>query len=200
MESTLAQGQAVGARANAGSGIAAEEFEEIVRRHQRRIFRILLGLVPDADTAETLTQECFLRAYRSRQAFRGEASVSTWLVRIAINLATDDARNRRSAFWRRLFARQRGDEDALDRAERVPDPGASPLRQVLAREQLQAVWSAAEGLSASQRTAFVLRFVEEMPIEEIARTMGVEPGTVKSHLARALAAVRKQMKEKGRHG
>lgn len=199
LESTLAGLPRVGTRSDAVAGIAREEFEEIVRRHQRRIFRILRSLVSDTDTAETLTQECFLRAYRSRAEFRGEASLGTWLVRIAINLAADHGRNRRSAFWRRLFPRHRDEPDALAGANAVPDPGASPLRQLMARERLQAVWVAVEDLSANQRTAFVLRFAEEMSIEEISRTMDIEIGTVKSHLARALAAVRKRAKENGRH-
>jgi RNA polymerase sigma-70 factor (ECF subfamily) len=199
LESTLAQRQTLGFRADAATGIAREEFEEIVRHHQRRVFRILLSLVGDTDTAETLTQECFLRAYRSRADFRGEASVGTWLVRIAINLAADHGRNRRSAFWRRLFARPRDGEDVGAQADRIPDPGASPLRQLMAREKLETVWSAANGLSVNQRTAFVLRFVEEMSLEEISQTMELKTGTVKSHLARALAAVRRQVKEKGCH-
>jgi RNA polymerase sigma-70 factor (ECF subfamily) len=199
LESTLAGLPRVRTRADAVPGIAREEFEEIVKRHQRRVFRILRSLVSDTDTAETLTQECFLRAYRSRAEFRGEASVGTWLVRIAINLAADHGRNRRATFWRRLFARHRGDEDAFAGAHEVPDPGASPLRQLMARERLQVVWRAVENLSANQRTAFVLRFVEEMSIEEIAGSMEIEIGTVKSHLARALAAVRKRAKENARH-
>jgi RNA polymerase sigma-70 factor (ECF subfamily) len=140
-----------------------------------------------------------LRAYRSRLEFRGEASVGTWLVRIAINLAADHGRNRRTAFWRRLFPRHRDEANALAAAHVVPDPGASPLRQLMAREQLQAVWVAVDELSANQRTAFVLRFVEEMSIEEISRSMDIEIGTVKSHLARALAAVRRKAKENGRN-
>lgn len=199
MENTLAGLQRIAARSDAVTGIAREEFEEIVRRHQRRIFRILRSMVSDTDSAETLTQECFFRAYRSRAEFRGEASVSTWLVRIALNLAADHGRNRRSAFWRRLFPRQRDGEDALAVAQEIPDPGASPLRHLMARERLQAVWGAVERLSTNQRSAFVLRFVEDMSIEEISQTMGIEIGTVKSHLARALAAVRRRVKENGSH-
>jgi RNA polymerase sigma-70 factor, ECF subfamily len=199
LESTLAQRQTLGFRADAATGIAPEDFEEIVRHHQRRIFRILLSLVADADTAETLTQECFLRAYRNRADFRGEASIGTWLVRIAINLAADHGRNRRSAFWRRLFVRPRDGEDVVAQADRIPHPGASALRQMMARERLEAVWSAANGLSVNQRTVFVLRFVEEMSLTEISLTMGLKTGTVKSHLARALASVRRQVKEKGHH-
>ena len=180
--------------------ISADRFDEIMRQHQRRVYRVIFLLVRDRDTADTLTQECFLRAYRSRAAFRGDSSVGTWLVRIAINLATDHGRNRRSAFWRRLFARQRpGEVEVFDQVSKLPDPAASPLRQLVAREELRAVWSAVDSLSSQQRTAFILRFVEELSIEEIAGSMRIEIGTVKSHLARALASVRKQVKENGSH-
>src|SRR5512146_1096135 len=82
--------------------IEQDSFEWIVFQNQKRIYRTLLFLVRDADAAETLTQECFLRAFRMRNEFRGESGVTTWLVRIAINLAHDHNRNRRWAFWRRL--------------------------------------------------------------------------------------------------
>ena len=190
-----------GQAARADQGLAAEEFDAIVRAHQRRIYRVLLGLVRDPDAAATLTQECFLRAYRHRRSFRGEATVGTWLVRIAVNLAADHSRNRRTAFWRRLFAaaKPEGAIAAVPTADELADPRASPERQLAVREQLQAVWSAVEGLSAQQRTAFVLRFAEEMTLEEVAHAMSLEVGTVKAHLARALGALRKEFKENGAH-
>ena len=188
-----------GQAARADQGLAAEEFDTIVRAHQRRIYRVLLGLVRDPDVAATLTQECFLRAYRHRRSFRGEASVGTWLVRIAVNLAADHGRNRRTAFWRRLFAAAKPEGAAAPSADDTADPRASPELQLAVREQLQAVWSAVEGLSAQQRTAFVLRFAEEMTLEEVAQTMSLEVGTVKAHLARALGALRKKFKENGAH-
>ncbi len=189
-----------GQAAPADQGLAAEEFDAIVRAHQRRIYRVLLGLVRDPDAAATLTQECFLRAYRHRRSFRGEASVGTWLVRIAVNLAADHGRNRRAAFWRRLFATAKPEGGAAaPTADDLADPRASPERQLAVREQVQAVWSAVEGLSAQQRIAFVLRFAEEMTLEEVAQAMSLEVGTVKAHLARALGALRKQLKENGPH-
>ncbi len=192
--------QARAGRAQANEGLAHEDFEEIVRAHQQRIQRVLLGLVRDADAAGTLTQECFLRAYRSRKSFRGESSVGTWLVRIAVNLAADHLRNRRNAFWRRLFAgATSGDAVAAPAADQLPDPGASPERQLVAREQLQAVWSAVDTLSPQQRAVFVLRFAEEMTLEEVARAMSLEVGTVKAHLARALGALRNKLKENAPH-
>ena len=188
-----------GQAARADQGLAAEEFDAIVRAHQRRVYRVLLGLVRDPDAAATLAQECFLRAYRHRRSFRGEASVGTWLVRIAVNLAADHGRNRRTAFWRRLFAAAKPEGAAAPSADDTADPRASPELQLAVREQLQAVWSAVEGLSAQQRTAFVLRFAEEMTLEEVAQAMSLEVGTVKAHLARALGALRKKFKENGAH-
>ncbi len=184
------------ARAGAAQAISREEFDELVRAHQRRIYRVLLGMLRDPDAAETLTQECFLRAYRNRKSFRGEATYGTWLVRIAVNLALDHGRNRRLAFWRRLLGGASSEGRAAATGE-VTDPRASPERQLAAREELQAVWSAVEGLSPQQRAVFVLRFAEEMTLEEVAQAMTLEVGTVKAHLARAVGALRKRLKEKG---
>src|SRR5207237_1371910 len=83
--------------ASASAGIDAAQFDEIVLLHQKRILRLLLSILRDREAAETLTQECFLRAFRNRGNFRHEASVSTWLFRIAVNLARDHQRNRQDA-------------------------------------------------------------------------------------------------------
>lgn len=177
-------------------GIRAEDFEAIVREHQRRIYRVLVTLVHDPDAADTLTQECFLRAYQKRASFRGEASVGTWLVRIAVHLAADHFRNRRRAFWSRLIAR-REDEDFDSIAREVRDPLPSPERALLANEDLAQVRATVDALPARQRATFLLRFVEEMSFEEIAQALELELGTVKSHLHRALEAVRRRFKERG---
>jgi RNA polymerase sigma-70 factor (ECF subfamily) len=156
--------------------------------------RVLLLQLRDADAAETLTQECFLRAYAKRSAFRGEASIGTWLIRIALNLARDHAKSRRMAFWRLLgWARREGDPVSRDTV--LPDPGPHPERRLIARERLAAVWAKVERLPNRQRTCFMLRYVEEMPIGEIARAMQLEVGTVKAHLARAVGAVRRHLQE-----
>lgn len=169
-----------------------EDFDSVVERHQQRIYRVLLGMVRDTDAAQTLTQECFLKAYESRSSYRGEASISTWLIRIAINLAHDYHRNRRMGFWRRLFA---GCSDVSEVAARLQSGVATPEQDLLAKEKLAAVWSAVEKLSPHQRAVFVLRFVEQMSLQEIAAATNLKLGTVKAHLFRALGAVRKQMKE-----
>jgi RNA polymerase sigma-70 factor (ECF subfamily) len=197
METALTATVELAARRGAAEGIAAEEFDRLVRLHQRRIFRVLSALVRDQDLADNLTQDCFLRAFQKRSSFRGEASVETWLIRIAVNLARDHTRNRRTAFWRNLFhPAQRAEAEA--EAFQASDPRPSAERALLAREQLATVESILEKLSPQQRAAFSLRFFEEMTLKEIAEVMELEVGTVKAHLSRAASAVRKRLKEQNR--
>jgi RNA polymerase sigma-70 factor (ECF subfamily) len=176
--------------------VGVDAFGALVQTHQQRIYRVLLGMLGDADAAETLTQECFLKAYQHRAAFRGEGSVAGWLLKIAINLARDHGRSRWQDFWRKLVA---GGKDAAELADKRPDPRPSPERELLAREELAAVWSAVEMLSAQQRAVFVLRFVEEMTLEQIAEATSLKTGTVKIHLFRALGAIRRRLKEGRKH-
>ena len=77
----------------------AQDFSVVVEKHRVQIFRFLLASLRDSDLAETLTQDCFLKAYRRWSSFRGESSPATWLMRIAINLQKDHWRNRRMQFW-----------------------------------------------------------------------------------------------------
>jgi RNA polymerase sigma-70 factor (ECF subfamily) len=194
MESALTTTMDMAARRGRTEGIAAEDFDGIVRSHQRRVFGVLFSLVRDRDVADNLTQDCFLRAYQKRATFRGEASVETWLIRIAVNLARDHARNRRWAFWRNIL--QRTSPPEVEAAETdISDPGPSAERVLLAREQLAAAVSVLERISPQQRFAFSLRFFEEMTLEEIAEAMQVEVGTAKAHLFRAVSAVRNQLRK-----
>jgi RNA polymerase sigma-70 factor, ECF subfamily len=184
----------------AASGIREREFEMLVELHQRSIYRVLLGLTRDPDAAETLTQECFLKAFQNRGSFRGEASAKTWLTRIAINLAHDHRRNRRMQFWKSLFHRNSAEpvsspaELGKSPAEALPDGRASAEQHLLAREHLAAVWQAVGRLPHQQRTVFLLRFVEEMSLEEIAQAIGVGIASVKTHLRRATMSVRQAVK------
>jgi RNA polymerase sigma-70 factor (ECF subfamily) len=169
---------------------AAREFARVVEKHRPHIFRFLLASTRDVDLAETLTQECFLKAHRNWTSFRGESSAMTWLMRIAINLQKDHWRNRRIQFWRQT----RTNAVDLDEAsEWLPSGERSQEQMLLARERLAEVWQAVGGLSERQRTVFLLRFVEELELTQIAETTGLSEGTVKAHLSRALARVRTEL-------
>src|ERR1039458_3005902 len=170
--------------------IAAEEFSAVVTKHRPQIFRFLLSSTRDVDLAETLTQECFLKAHRNWGSFRGESSAMTWLMRIAINLQKDHWRNRRMQFWRQA---RTNSVDLDEASEWLPSGERSVEQQLLAREQVGRVWLAVEGLSERQRTVFLLRYVEEQELREIARATGLSEGTVKAHLSRAVAKVRAEL-------
>jgi RNA polymerase sigma-70 factor (ECF subfamily) len=172
---------------------SSRNFDEIIRLHQRRVYRVLYVLLRDADAADTLTQECFLRAYKKLETFRGECRLETWLLRIAVNLARDYGKSRRTSFWRRLVGLEDAEESETRQA-RGSQP--SPERVLLAREELEAVWSAVDSLSQQQRTIFLLRFTEELSLAEIAAILKLSVGTVKAHLFRATARVRETVRDK----
>jgi RNA polymerase sigma-70 factor (ECF subfamily) len=169
---------------------AAQEFAAIVATHRPQIFRFLLASTRDIDLAETLTQECFLKAHRHWSNFRGESSALTWLMRIAINLEKDHWRNRRIQFWRLTRSNA---VDADEASDWLPSGASSPEQQLLARERVKHVWQAVGALSERQRTVFLLRYVEEMEIAEIGKATGLSEGTVKAHLSRALGRVRSEV-------
>ena len=167
-----------------------DDFDEVVRLYRPRIFRYLIATLRDRDLAESLTQDCFLKAWNARHQFRGDSSLMTWLTRIAVNLARDHARSQRMRFWQKARAE---DIDPADIGDWLADERSSPEQSLLAREQAGTVWEAVKALSPNQRTVFLLRFVEEMELPQIAVATGMNENTVKSHLYRALRTVRENV-------
>ena len=168
----------------------AGDFALVATQYRQQIYRFLLSSTRDIDLAETLTQDCFLKAHRNWAGFRGESSALTWLMRIAINILKDHWRNRRMQFWRQTRTNA---VDTDEVSEWLPSDGVSPEQHLLAREQVGHVWKAVEKLSGRQRTVFLLRYVEEMEITEIAAATGLSDGTVKAHLSRAVGRVRAEL-------
>ena len=164
-----------------------DDFERLVEQYRTRILRFVFASVHDWDLAETLTQDCFWKAYKYRNAFRGECSALTWLMRIAVNLVRDHMRNRRLQFWRK--AESAGDGEVHDWTDR----SISPEEKTAVNEQVQAVWKATQSLSERQRTVFLLRFIEDLNIAEIAETTGLTENAVNVHLFRAVRGIRKRL-------
>jgi len=163
------------------------DFDAVVRLHRPRIFRFMLASVRNRETAENLTQDCLLKAYEARGQFRGASSIGTWLMQIAANLVRDHESSGRLKFWRRAL--ESGD-DVVDLGGAIPDAQQSQESRALVQEQVQSIWKAAASLPARQRTVFLLRFVEDMDLLEIAEVTGMKEGTIKTHLFRALQSVR----------
>jgi RNA polymerase sigma-70 factor (ECF subfamily) len=181
---TFPTGLAIGAQTRS---TPLDDLESVVAMYQPRVFRFLLANLRDRDAAETLTQETFLRAWSARENFREDCALGTWLIRIALNLARDHTRTGRFRFWKNLAAHA---VDVADVASFVPSAEASSESRLIARQQVAAIWDTVAELSQRQRTIFLLRFLEEMDIPEIAEATGLPLGTVKSHLYRALNAIR----------
>jgi|SRR5579863_5121738 len=169
---------------------AIADFDSVVRLYWPRIFRFALASLRDRDAAQTVAQDCFLKAYRGRDRFRGDASLLTWLMQITVNLVRDNARSRRFQFWKRASS---SSIDGEATREWIPDAGIDPERRILVQEQVDAVWTATGRLPERQRTVFLLRYVEEMELLEIAAVTGLKEGAVKVHLYRALRSVRAQV-------
>lgn len=165
---------------------------ELVAEHQRLVFNLALHLIGDREEALDLSQEVFLRVFRSIHRFRGQSSLRTWIYRIVIN----QARNRQR-WWNR---RHRSDQVSLDEhvrhhGDRLREEGRQAPDQVLGRKELaREIWAALETLPFDQRTVIVLREVDGLGYGEIAFSLGVAVGTVKSRLARARESLRSRLR------
>ena len=172
----------------AACGGDQDAFGELVRRHQRRIWMVCRQYV-GADEADSATQDTFLKAYTRLASFDGRARFGTWLVRIAINTCLDRLRR-----LRRQGVRVEDDpEDGVGILERTPDDGAGPERRAIQRQAVRKLACLEEALPQRQREIFRLRFYAEMDLDEIATSLGVHVGTVKTQLHRAVHRLRREL-------
>jgi RNA polymerase sigma-70 factor (ECF subfamily) len=186
MQETTIQGTLDANRS--GDADSSRDFSVVAESLRPRIFQFLLAKMRDMDLAETLTQECFLLAHRNWSKFRGDSQVMTWLTRIAMNLQTDHWRNRRAQFWRNT---RKYSVDMREAKEWLPNDECSQEHRMLNRERVTQMWNAVERFSVRQRTVFLLRYKEEQEFAEIARRKSFREGSVKSHLSRTVAKVRR---------
>ena len=172
------------------SGERMLDFDSVVEFHRSRIFRFALASLRDRDAAETVAQDTFFQAHGAYASFPGDCSIQTWLMGIAVNLIRDHTRNRRLQFWKCTRNAPLPVDEILKCSRSAND---SPEMLAVLKQQVEAVWIAAEMLPDRQRTVFLLRFVEDMDILEIAAVTGMKEGTVKKHLFRALQSLRLRM-------
>jgi RNA polymerase sigma-70 factor (ECF subfamily) len=163
---------------------------ELVAEHQRTVVQLATNLLGDREEALDLSQEVFLRVFRTIHRFRGQSSLRTWIYRIAVN----QARNRHR-FWRR---RHRADQVSLDQhvaahGDVFSGLGPTPERALAQKELAERLRVALDRLPFDQRTAIVLREVDGLSYEEIAFSLEVAVGTVKSRLTRARQALRAEL-------
>jgi RNA polymerase sigma-70 factor (ECF subfamily) len=161
-----------------------DAFRILVERHSRAIYRSAYRITANAADADDVVQEAFLRSYRALASFDSRATFTTWLHRIAINCALDliDSRKRRDG---RI-------DDGGDLAS-IASTDASPDRVVLGAEMQRAIARAMAELTGNERTAFVLRHFEGMPLEEIGQILGTRLNATKNTVFRAVKKLRQQL-------
>ena len=175
-------------------------FEILVRRYQEKAYAIAYNMCSgDSEEAQELTQEAFLRAFRSLNNFRGKSSFYTWFYRILVNTCLDSRRRRKRlesifTFWRRDRG-GRSDSKAMD--EDYPDPGVknNPMTALRGKQLAQEISEALATLPEKQRVIFQLKVLHGMKIREIAQIVGSAEGTVKSHLFRATHFLRDALQD-----
>ena len=165
---------------------------ELVSEHQRMVVQLSMNLLSDREEALDLSQEVFLRVFRTIHRFRGQSSLRTWIYRIAVN----QARNRHR-FWRR---RHRADQVSLDQhiaahGEFLSGGESTPDRMLAQKELADRLQQALDHLPFDQRSAIVLREIDGLSYEEIAYSLDIAVGTVKSRLTRARQALRTDLQE-----
>lgn len=164
----------------------ADAFRLIIKTHNQRLYRIARGVVRNDAEAEDIVQEAYVRAFASLAAFRGDASLSTWLSRIVINEALGRLRKRK----RTVAMPENPDAQII----RFPlNASDDPERTMAQRQILALVERATDSLPDVYRSVFIARVIEGFSMDETADLLGVKPETVKTRLHRARALVRKAL-------
>ena len=166
---------------------------ELVNEHQRMVYQLSLNLLGDHNEALDLSQEVFLRVFRTIHTFRGASQLRTWIYRIVIN----QARNRQRWWRRRHKSQQVSLDDHIRDHGDLPEAGngRSPDRMLGQKVLAERIRLALDRLPFDQRTSLILREIDGLSYEEIGFSLGIAVGTVKSRLARAREALRGQLRD-----
>ena len=165
---------------------------ELVAEHQRMVYQLSLNLLNDHNEALDLSQEVFLRVFRTVHAFRGHSSLRTWIYRIVVN----QARNRQRWSRRRHKAQQVSLDQHIQEHGELPETVDSGPDRLVGQKFLgERIRVALDRLPFDQKTAIVLREIDGLSYEEIGFSLGIAVGTVKSRLARAREGLRAQLRD-----
>ena len=164
-------------------------FESLVRRHERRVFRVTLAVLGNIEDAEEAMQDTFVKAFRHLDQFRGESRFTTWLTRIAVNEALQKRQARKGTV---SLDEHRGIEEQI--APRRFEPWRADPEKLYGRQELRRIIETAiQSLPAIYREALILRDVEEMTAEEAAEVIGITVAALKSRLLRARLMIRESL-------
>jgi RNA polymerase sigma-70 factor (ECF subfamily) len=172
---------------------SSEAFEQLVETFQGPVFGFIYRLLEDPSEAPDVTQEVFLKVFRKLDEFRGECSLKTWIYRIAIH----EASNRRRWFFRhrqREKPMENEREEDGSHWENIVDQRDTPYEALHRREQMELITEALRSMDSRMRVALVLRDIEGLSYNEIADTLQISLGTVKSRILRAREALKTRLR------
>jgi len=174
------------------AGAYQRDFEVWMRSEQKRVFLLCYRMLGQRDEADTATQEVFLKAFRalSRPGAQPE-NPDRWLTRVTVNACLDRLRSRRWQFWRK---RPNQDDEGVILAQ-AASSAPTAEDEIFAREIAERLSEALGKLSSRQRSVFVLKHYEDRSLDEIAEILKVNVGTVKAHMARAVAKLRLELRD-----
>lgn len=170
-------------------------FEELVIQYQNKIYALSYRYMGNEEDAYDMTQEAFLKAYRSLRTFKGDSSFGTWLYRVATNVCLDELRRRK----RRIATLSLDEPLATDEGEVEKEiPDTSPTADIIyeKKEFSKYIQNLLDQMKPEHKTVIVLRDVMELSYEEIADVLDCSLGTVKSRLSRARNALRKKLDDR----
>ncbi len=165
-------------------------FREIVERYKKKIYYLSLDLTGNHHDAEDLSQEVFIKAYRSLKNFRGEAKFNSWLYRIAVNTCISQRRKKSVAA---MTLQEDFEDDSSPQYFSESESSHNPERSAEAGLMQQHINNALQRLTPKERSVFVLRHYNDLPLKEIAQVLKVTEGTVKSMLFRAIQRLQKEL-------
>jgi RNA polymerase sigma-70 factor (ECF subfamily) len=166
-----------------------DAFGVLVERYKEKAYRIAFDFVRDREEAKDISQEAFLRAYVHLKGFDMRSTFFTWFYRIVVNLCVDHRRRSGRAVW--VSIEEGGTPDQPGAAAALADGSGLPEDRAGAEELSRKATAILDALPPKQQTAFLLRNHEGLPIKEIAKIMGTAEGTVKAHLHRAVATLKR---------
>lgn len=173
-----------------------QAFEQLVVKHQDRIYSNIYFMVHDRELASDLAQECFLRAYRGLSSFRAEARFATWLKRISVNVTLHHfERSRAQKRSGRVFSISQATGEDSEGDYEIEDPSRAPESVAIDQEHKQAILDAVGDLEPEYRMALTLRELEGYSYGEIQEALGLPIGTVKSKIFRARQILQEKLKD-----
>jgi RNA polymerase sigma-70 factor (ECF subfamily) len=175
-----------------------DSFAQLMRLHEKQIYNFTYRMLGDEEEAEDLTQDIFVAAFRGIRRFRGEAKFSTWLYRIALNQTRNRIKylSRRNFFAKQSRRAQHREESPWENPEFLADTNPSPEQWTLTKSMATQVQECLNQMAPQTRQILVLRDVQGFSYEELSEMLSLNPGTVKSRLHRARAALQQCLADK----